>query len=622
MKVKGEVIEIMKKSGFIYGQKSFWTCFFLSFLLCTATLHVQPASCQLAGTISGRVTDSNTGTGVADATITAKGLSQKSNTTDIDGYYTISNLLPGDYAVTATASGYASESETAIVYSEVTTPVNFDLHMLSIIGKVYDAMTPNIGIAQANVTADSYSILTNLTGYYQLVDMPAGDYEVTAAAPGYASQSKQATVSLGTPDVVDFAMEQVPPGTIEGTITDASSGLQIDYASVFAYASAIEMSNQTDQNGHYTIEELPAWPSWNVEAYASGYISQSKIVAVDSGVTVTVDFVLEPFGAVDGVVTDSSTGLPVAEAVVRAGEYLNTTDTNGYYLLSDVVEETYTVTAAAPGYASQSEERKKVWAGEVTTVNFQLEPVPPGKIIGNVTDIRTGEQIAGATVTANDYSNTTDTNGNYVISNVPVWTYTVTALAPGYVSNNVTRTVPPAGNITANFELYPFTRVYVEPYFSSGKTSQNFTIKVKISEARITYKWSFYLIWNASLLNVTDIAEGDFLKGSLGDRPTSFNVVTYQDAGYINVTCSTSLPDIDYGVNGSGTLATITFLIEAKGTCDLKLYNVLLYDLDGYPSLPYAVRDGIFKTRPASQHSTTAGTGGSRRPLLTCDHYE
>jgi len=611
----------MKKSGFIHRKKSFWTCFFLSLLLCTSTLHVQPASCQLAGTISGRVTDTNTGTGIADATITAKGLSQKSNTTDIDGYYTISNMLPGDYTVTATASGYASESKTATVYSEVTTPVNFDLHMISIIGKVYDAITPNIGIAQANVTADSYSILTNSTGYYQLVDMPAGDYTVTATAPGHASQSKQATVSLGTPDVVDFAMEQVPPGTIEGTITDASTGLPIDYASVFAYAPAIEIANQTDQNGHYIIEEVPAWPSWNVEAYAPGYISQSKIVTVDSGMTVTADFVLEPFGAVDGVVTDSSTGLPIAEAVVRADEYLNTTDTNGYYLLSNVVEETYTVTAAAPGYDSQSEERKKVWAGEVTTVNFQLEPVPPGKIIGNVTDSRTGEQIAGAAVTANSYSNTTDTNGDYVISNVPAWTYTVTASASGYVGNNVTRTVPPNGNVTANFELCPFTRVYVEPHFSTGDPGQDFTIKVKIAEARITYKWRLYLIWNASLLNVTDVAEGDFLKGPLGDRPTSLNVATYQDAGYINVTCSTSLPDFDQGVNGSGTLATITFLIEAKGTCDLTLHNVVLYDPNGYPLLPYEVTDGIFKTRPASQTITT-GTGGSMTPLLVCDHFD
>jgi len=238
-------------------------------------------------------------------------------------------------------------------------------------------------------------------------------------------------------------MEQVPPGRIEGTVTDASTGLPVYDVSVIAYASALEMSNQTDQNGYYIIEEVSAWPLWNVEAYAPGYISHSKIVAVDSGETVTVDFVLEPFGAVDGVVTDISTSLPIAGAVIRAEAYLNATDTSGYYLLSDVVEGTYTVTAAALGYASQSKERKKVWAGEITTVNFQLEPVPPGKIIGNVTDFRTGEPIAGATVTANGYSNPTDSNGDYVISNVPAWTYTVTASASGYVSHNVTRNVPP-----------------------------------------------------------------------------------------------------------------------------------------------------------------------------------
>jgi len=606
----------MKKCGFLHRQKSFWTCFFLSFLLCTATLQVRPASCQLAGTISGRVTESNTGMGIAGATITIEGPSQKSNTTDIDGYYTISNLLPGDYTVTATAPGYTSESKTAIVYFEATTPVNFDLHMLSIIGKVHAAITPNIGIAQANVTSDSYSTLTNSTGYYKLVDMPAGDYTVTAAAPGYASQSKPASVSLGTPDVVDFAMEQVPPGTIEGTVTDASTGLPVYDVSVIAYASALEMSNQTDQNGYYIIEEVSAWPLWNVEAYAPGYISQLKIVAVDSGTIVTVDFVLEPFGAVDGVVTDISTSLPIAGAVIRAEAYLNATDTSGYYLLSDVVEGTYTVTAAAPGYASQSKERKKVWAGEITTVNFQLEPVPPGKIIGNVTDFRTGESIAGATVTANGCFNTTDSNGDYVISNVPAWTYTVTASASGYVSHNVTRNVPPDGNVTANFELSPFTRVYVEPYSSSEHLGQHFTIKLKIFEARLVYKWRFYLIWDASLLNVTDIAEGNFLKGPFGDRPTSFSVVTYQDEGYVTVTGSTSLLDVDHGVNGSGTLATITFLVEAEGTCNLTLYNVVLHDPDGYPSFPYDVRDGMFKTPPHPILKKGGGRGGRLGPLL------
>ncbi len=534
--------------------------------------------------------------GIAGATVAIKGPLEKSNTTDMDGYYTISNLLPGDYIVTTTATGYANASETAPVYSGTTTPVNFDLHILSIVGKVYDALSPDSGIAKANITTDGYTTLTDSTGHYQFVDMPNGDYTVTAAAPGYASQSNPATVlSSGAPAIVDFPMEQLPPGTIEGTVMDSSTGSPIYHASVIIYAAAIEMSNQTNQNGHYIIKEVPAWPSWNVEAHASGYISRIEIVSVESGTTTALNFVLEPLGAIGGVIMDVSTSLPIAEAVVRADEYLNTTDVSGYYLLSNVFEGTYTVTAAAPGYASQEEERVKVWAGEATTVNFQLEPVLPGAIIGDVVDAKTGEAIASAIVTANGHSNTTDANGNYIISSVPAWTYTVTASAQGYVSYSTLRTVPPDGNVTANFELYPFTKVYVDPYLSSGSPGQHFTIKVNVSEARLVYEWRFYLIWDASLLNMTDVAEGDLLRGPFGDRPTNFNTAIYQEEGYLDVTCSTSLPDIDSGVNGSGSLATVTFLVEANGICDITLYNVVLYDPYGYPSFPNRMEDGIFK---------------------------
>ena len=582
----------MNHRGFLHRKLSLGKCFILSFLLCIAALRINPARCEPTGTISGRVTDANTGLGIADATVAAKGPSEKSNTTDAEGYYILSNMPAGDYTVTATASGYASESKNATVYFWVNTPVNFNLHMLSIIGRVYDALTPDAGIAQANVTADSYTTLTNSTGHYQLVDMPAGNYTVTATAPGYASQSNSATVSPGEPTILDFAMEQVPPGTIEGTITDASTRLPIHNASIVAYAPAIEMSNQTDENGHYRMKKVPAWHSWSVEAYAPGYVSQLKIAAVESNTTTILDFALEPFGAIDGVVTDVSTGLPIAEAIVRAEDYLNTTDANGHYILSDVLEGTYTVTASAPGYASQSEEKVKVWAGDTTTVNFQLEPVPPGVILGNVTDAKTGEPIVNATVTANGYSNTTDADGDYVISNVPAWTYTVTASAPGYVSCNVTRTVPPNETITANFELHPFTKVYVDPHSSYVALGRDFTVEIRISEARLVYEWRFYLIWNSSLLNVTEVSEGDFLKGPSGDRPTNFSFTIYQEEGYINVTCSTALSNFDNGVNGSGTLAAVTFLSEANWKGDLTLYNVMLYDPDGYLSLPREVRDG------------------------------
>ena len=52
-------------------------------------------------------------------------------------------------------------------------------------------------------------------------------------------------------------------------------------------------------------------------------------------------------------------------------------------------------------------------------------------VTGTVTGINQ-EAISGATVTINGHTDTTDTNGNYAILNVPTGTYTVTANATGY----------------------------------------------------------------------------------------------------------------------------------------------------------------------------------------------
>ncbi len=68
-------------------------------------------------------------------------------------------------------------------------------------------------------------------------------------------------------------------------------------------------------------------------------------------------------------------------------------------------------------------------------------PVPPptatGSISGSVKDSGTGQGISGATVTISTMSGTTDNNGDYSISNIPVGTYTVTASATGYIAGSI-----------------------------------------------------------------------------------------------------------------------------------------------------------------------------------------
>src|SRR5580704_14512076 len=73
---------------------------------------IQPIRAQVAGgTLSGTIADAS-GVGIPKAQVEAKntatGISRTVPTND-DGYYTLVNLLPGDYDVTITASGFSTE---------------------------------------------------------------------------------------------------------------------------------------------------------------------------------------------------------------------------------------------------------------------------------------------------------------------------------------------------------------------------------------------------------------------------------------------------------------------------------------------------------------------------------
>jgi len=75
------------------------------------------------GTISGKVTDKDTGAPIEGAVVSTNGYS---NTTDDSGNYSIT-LPTGNYTVTASKTGYQSQSKSAEVFENQTTEVNFTL---------------------------------------------------------------------------------------------------------------------------------------------------------------------------------------------------------------------------------------------------------------------------------------------------------------------------------------------------------------------------------------------------------------------------------------------------------------------------------------------------------------
>ncbi len=141
---------------------------------------------------------------------------------------------------------------------------------------------------------------TDETGFYRL-HLSAGSYTVTAEAFGYyesTTEGVEVVEDVFTPQ--DFALELLPSGFIEGTVTDGDTGDPIKGAIVTLLDTPA--STTTDEHGNYSIRapegtyDVRAW-SWGYWPYTQYEVS----VIVDD--TMTVGFALEP-GLVVAVLGD------------------------------------------------------------------------------------------------------------------------------------------------------------------------------------------------------------------------------------------------------------------------------------------------------------------------------
>jgi hypothetical protein len=78
-----------------------------------------------------------------------------------------------------------------------------------------------------------------------------------------------------------------------------------------------------------------------------------------------------------------------------------------------------------------------------------------GTVKGIITDASTGDPIQAATVMADGLSATTNSSGEYIITNVPAGSQTVTASKSGYQSSSQTVAMTATATVTADFALTP-----------------------------------------------------------------------------------------------------------------------------------------------------------------------
>lgn len=412
------------------------------FIILLLVFFLPLTSLSANATVSGTITSASTGLPISGALITAyrNGSFKASSTSSADGSYTFTTTPGNRYTITATASGYQSQSVGDFLENNQSHTHNFSLTLGggAISGKITDTSdTPISGatVELYNSTILQASTTTDGSGDYSFNDLSPGNYIINAFASSYQTSLSSASVTSGGTTTINLSLA-ASPGSISGTITAATAGAALENVFVEIFNGiTLVYSTVTDSNGDYSVANLPP-AVYTVSVKISGYRAASLGASVTAGNTTSgVDFALEDSpGAIAGRVT-SVNGTALAGALLELFNGANLvssilSDSDGNYTFLTTPPGLYSLRATNLNYKESS--LGVVVTADTTTsdVNFALEE-NPGSISGNVTESGAGAlsgvfiQVYNGAVLVS--STVTDTSGNYEITNLNAGSYNVIA---------------------------------------------------------------------------------------------------------------------------------------------------------------------------------------------------
>ena len=401
----------------------------------------QDVALTAVASLSGTLTDAATGQPISGAQLTLGTLTASSGT---DGSYTFTQLAAGAAQLAVTAAGYTSATQSVMLQPGANS-CNVQLCATSadISGVIGDAVS-GAPLAQATVSGDAGTATADATGHYTLTGVTPGTHQLTAAATGYAAQTRTVTCNAGAVTTVNFALPG--QGSLQGTITDATSGQPLAGATVTVDSTAVI----TNAAGYYTFPTLTAGV-YNVQVSATGYTSATLSATLAPGQTLTLNGTLTAIPSATGVVCDLLTGAVLPNVQVSAGTAVASTNTSGQFVFYHLTPGVTSFTFTLAGYAGLTQTVNIPAAPATLTLDVALQSV--GNLSGIISDSSTGQPIAGATVTVAGQTSVTDAGGNYQFTALDSGALQLTASASGYLSLTQAVTIAAGQNSTLNLTL-------------------------------------------------------------------------------------------------------------------------------------------------------------------------
>ncbi len=377
--------------------------------------------------ISGRVIDSASGLPLAGAIVELRttvgggglGVLVDSVNAAVNGTYAIDSVQPGTYRLVASAAGHTSLTVRVVVAAANLPNTDFQLVGLPkgivISGTVTDSVSGN-PLAGATVTLTTggagggavvATATTTVQGGYTIDSVQVGTYTLEATAAGHVAKTMNGVAVANANLTRDFQLIGLPAGiVISGTVIDSAKGTPLAGAVVRlttgGVRGALVDSAIVAANGQYRIDSVQPG-TYSLTATDPGYTAQTDagIVVAAANLTRNFELVALPGVSISGRVADSTSGLPLAGAIlraVRAGVVVDTAivAANGSYTLADVPAGTYTLTANATGYGTKSITGVVVANASLTGEDFLLVQGGTGVVTASVNNSTKPEFIMTA----------------------------------------------------------------------------------------------------------------------------------------------------------------------------------------------------------------------------------
>ncbi len=401
--------------------------------------------------------------------------------------------------------------------------------------------TDNFPIEGAIVEAYEGSNLVEATttdqnGRYNLV-LSTGTYTLKASSTGFISSfSNEFNVLEGSTKTINFVLERLSFGFLEGYVFDAQSSQPLSKAIVEVYSNQTLVSSATtDSNGYYlfTLDE----GNYDIKVYIPllYQVEISTNIIIYPGQTTTKNFYLKPLpkGILRGLVLSEDEAIPIADANIEVYYELSlisstTTNESGIYSIS-LPTGTYVVKTSAYGYSSKTSTATIV-ENSTTTLNFLLKKLPMATLKGTVLSSYNAEPVVQAKL--DFYQNQThiktiytDNSGNYEVV-LLTGTYYLEISALGYETKTDTVTLNEGDVITKNFILQ---KILMGILSGNVTTEQNIPISGAIVE----------VLNDAQIVisSITTSDNGNYILylpvGVYNVRVSSTGYITYYSSGVV-----------------------------------------------------------------------------------------